>query len=91
MYGTKGIASPDNVPGARDAAISWIDSYDNLWLFGGEGSGDFNDLWKFTNESYVGTTGTIGTTGTVSAAIWNVPSFILVTIGFISLGIRTLI
>jgi hypothetical protein len=35
-YGTKGIASPFNVPGARDTAVSWIDSSNNLWLFGGD-------------------------------------------------------
>lgn len=34
-YGTRGVGSVDNIPGARDAATTWIDSNDNLWLFGG--------------------------------------------------------
>jgi N-acetylneuraminic acid mutarotase len=52
-YGTKGTADPSNVPGARDAAVSWLDSQGNLWLFGGMGYGSdnligyLNDLWKF--------------------------------------------
>ena len=37
IYGTKGIASSSNIPGARLGSISWIDSNNNLWLFGGEG------------------------------------------------------
>jgi N-acetylneuraminic acid mutarotase len=50
-YGTKGVAAPSNVPGARGGAVSWIDSSGKLWLFGG--GGFLNDLWKFdptTNE-----------------------------------------
>ena len=37
IYGTQGTASASNVPGARYAASSWIDSSGNLWLFGGVG------------------------------------------------------
>jgi hypothetical protein len=53
VYGTKGIASPSNVPGARNRAVSWLDSQGNLWLFGGYGVasandwGSLNDLWRF--------------------------------------------
>lgn len=49
VYGTKGDASSDNIPGARTYSVSWTDSSDNLWLFGGNNSviGYFNDLWKF--------------------------------------------
>lgn len=53
VYGTLGRPSAENVPGARVAAAGWIDSDDNLWLFGGSGfdgndsSVYFNDLWKF--------------------------------------------
>ena len=52
-YGIKGIASASNIPGARYASVSWVDSHGNLWLFGGFGFdfagdyGDLNDLWKF--------------------------------------------
>lgn len=45
---------PANVPGTRNEAVSWIDSNDKLWLFGGDGldsvtsfgGGSLNDLWK---------------------------------------------
>lgn len=52
-YGTKGIASSGNTPGARQNAVSWKDGSGNLWLFGGVGqpaSGAvnyLNDLWKY--------------------------------------------
>ena len=50
-YGTKGVAASTNKPGARYCSVSWTDSKDNLWLFGGrELSNDnftLNDLWKF--------------------------------------------
>jgi N-acetylneuraminic acid mutarotase len=52
-YGTLGIASPGNVPGARIQASSWTDLDDNFWLFGGRGydangvDGYLNDFWKF--------------------------------------------
>ena len=35
VYGTKGIPSPSNVPGARERSVSWTDANGNLWLFGG--------------------------------------------------------
>ncbi|NHI93796.1 MAG: galactose oxidase [Candidatus Lokiarchaeota archaeon] len=52
-YGTKGVADPDNVPGARYDSTSWADAGSNLWLFGGSGydnvtDGNLNDLWKYT-------------------------------------------
>ncbi|HUD23660.1 MAG TPA: kelch repeat-containing protein, partial [Acidobacteriaceae bacterium] len=37
VYGTLGVASATNVPGERDAPVSWTDSSGNLWLFGGAG------------------------------------------------------
>jgi hypothetical protein len=55
-YGNQGIPSPTNLPPGRSGTcISWIDSLDNLWLFGGIiGGGSFlNDLWRYsiaTNE-----------------------------------------
>ena len=55
-YGTKGTAARENVPGAREKSVSWIDSSGNLWLFGGNGnaasgSGDLNDLWVYANPA----------------------------------------
>ena len=35
VYGTQGVASPNNAVGARDGSIGWVDASDNLWLFGG--------------------------------------------------------
>jgi N-acetylneuraminic acid mutarotase len=54
VYGTQGIASASNTPGARLAGNAWKDNLGNLWLFGGSGvpnsgigtQGDLNDLWK---------------------------------------------
>ena len=57
VYGTKGVAAADNVPGARDFSISWIDSAGELWLFGGEAINSFgvsqtlNDLWRYSPDS----------------------------------------
>jgi N-acetylneuraminic acid mutarotase len=36
-YGSKGVPSTDNSPGARMGAVSWVDSSGDLWLFGGDG------------------------------------------------------
>ena len=60
-YGTKGTPGPNNVPGARSAAVAWIDRSQNLWLFGGQGNDvngqrcretsgpcELNDLWRFS-------------------------------------------
>ncbi len=85
VYGTKGIPDPANVPGARRYAVSWIDSNDNMWLFGGEGfpasgsAGYLNDLWRWDGANWtwmsgsnsVYHTGVYGTKGTPDPA--NVP------------------
>ncbi|MBK8595219.1 MAG: hypothetical protein IPN83_06430 [Holophagales bacterium] len=83
-YGTKGVAAPGNVPGARAQAQSWTDAGGNLWLFGGYGraatsSGYLNDLWKWdgTNWTWVGGSAEAGQAGTYGtkgiAAPENVP------------------
>jgi N-acetylneuraminic acid mutarotase len=52
-YGTQGTASLANVPGARQFSSAWIDSSNNLWVFGGQGYDSFghlgymNDLWEY--------------------------------------------
>ena len=52
-YGTLGTADPNNIPGARSAAVSWTDGSGNFWLFGGSGNasagsaGVLNDLWEY--------------------------------------------
>jgi hypothetical protein len=88
VYGTKGVASASNVPGARWGASSWIDASGNLWLFGGNvnaGSppgGSLNDLWEYSPDTREWTwvsgsnvanaAGVYGTQGVASAS--NVPS-----------------
>ena len=52
VYGTQGISSAANKPGARDQSVSWTDRNGNLWLLGGNGyagsgSGFLNDFWKY--------------------------------------------
>lgn len=43
-YGTKSVADPLNLPGARAGAATWTDTSGGLWLFGGAGD---NALWKY--------------------------------------------
>jgi N-acetylneuraminic acid mutarotase len=53
IYGQLGTPSANNLPGNREAPISWTDSKGNLWLFGGNSSdstgkiGYLNDLWEY--------------------------------------------
>jgi N-acetylneuraminic acid mutarotase len=53
VYGTKGVSNPDNVPGARSGAFTWIGPNDKLYLFGGRGFaasgglGFLNDTWVY--------------------------------------------
>jgi N-acetylneuraminic acid mutarotase len=62
-YDTKGAPADTNVPGAREAAVSWIDTNGHLWLFGGAGYdsagvGDLlNDLWKFDGSNWTWVSG----------------------------------
>lgn len=45
VYGTKKVVNPNNVPGSRRGAVSWIDTSNNLYLFGG---------WGYATSSTVG-------------------------------------
>lgn len=48
VYGTLGVSSSGNTPGARSGSASWTDASGNLWLFGGMSvSGPLNDLWRY--------------------------------------------
>jgi len=43
IYGEKGNANRENIPGARYSAVGWYDSVRReLWLFGGHGFGNSN-------------------------------------------------
>ncbi|MEQ8477255.1 MAG: kelch repeat-containing protein [Fulvivirga sp.] len=63
IYGTKGIANSENVPGARDRIVGWTDSSGSFWLFGGDGfdsegrTGGLNDLWRFDGSSWTWVSG----------------------------------
>jgi N-acetylneuraminic acid mutarotase len=55
-YGTQGTFASENIPGARNWSVGWMDKSGNLWLFGGEGLGStantlddpkLNDLWEY--------------------------------------------
>jgi hypothetical protein len=87
IYGTVGVASINNIPGARRGGASWKDSNGNLWLFGGYGydgasSGYLNDLWKYSTLNntwtwiggapYKDAQGNYGTMGSPSTS--NIPS-----------------
>ncbi|HYV90596.1 MAG TPA: kelch repeat-containing protein [Chitinophagales bacterium] len=46
-WGTQGIFSAANTPGARLAYAHWKDADDNLWTFGGGYPDEYADLWKY--------------------------------------------
>jgi Galactose oxidase, central domain len=85
VYGTEGTAAPGNVPGGRQASVSWIDTSNNFWMFGGydtDASGhqqDLNDLWEYSagqwtwvsGSNTVNQLGVYGTQGVGAAT--NVP------------------
>lgn len=87
VFGTMGVASPANAPGARNRSCTWIDDQGRLMMFGGFGyaggtTGRMNDLWRFdpatTQWTWIGGTSTLnsngsfGTQGVASAT--NIPS-----------------
>ena len=58
IYGTKGVADSNSMPGARAAASSVTDSNNAFWLFGGNMYDGvnlqyFNDLWKFDGRNWI--------------------------------------
>lgn len=51
QYGTQGVGSSVNTPGARYMQTNWLDNLGKFWVYGGAGysgttSGDLSDLWK---------------------------------------------
>ena len=85
IYGTAGVPSPNNIPGCRVQAVSWVDATGNFWLFGGFGhdstgtNGPLNDLWKYgagtwtwvSGSNLVNQSGVYGTEGVPASG--NVP------------------
>ncbi len=62
VYGTMGVASATNEPGAREFPTCWTDAAGNFWMFGGDGLGTtplafpgqpekLGDLWKYDPTS----------------------------------------
>jgi hypothetical protein len=45
VYGTLGVPSSTNTPGARSGANTWTDGNGNFWLFSGN---CLNDLWMYS-------------------------------------------
>ncbi|HTV13892.1 MAG TPA: hypothetical protein VME68_04200 [Acidobacteriaceae bacterium] len=84
VYGMLNTPDPANMPGARDAGMSWVDASGNVWLFGGYGvdangaQGFLNDLWKYTpgsNEAagvwtWMGGSSTASSYGSVQSAVY---------------------
>jgi N-acetylneuraminic acid mutarotase len=79
VYGTRGVAAPANLPGARSGGAGWIDKSGNLWLFGGASNftpelAYYGDLWRFdpsnglwtwmAGSNAIDDTGQYGTEGT---------------------------
>ncbi len=97
LYGTLGSPSSSNIPGSRDASVSWIDASGMLWLFGGHGHdsisdiGQLNDLWKFdpatlewtwvAGSNMINRDGVYGTLGT--AAPSNIPGARQAAVGWL--------
>jgi N-acetylneuraminic acid mutarotase len=77
-YGTKGVAASGNLVPGRNYASAWIDATGRFWLFGGGGSGLFNDLWVYNPSTQFWTwmngdnitymPGVYGTKGTAASA-----------------------
>ena len=53
VYGTKGVAAPDNRPGARQLSAALTDASGNFLLYGGSAPflGEYNDLWRYSLSS----------------------------------------
>ena len=82
-YGSIGVTSATNQPGARKSATTWVDSSGNFWVFGGTGidsagsNGQLNDLWKYNpgnnqwtwvnGSKLINAVGVYGTNDTVAA------------------------
>jgi len=78
VYGTLGVASAANTPGAHARSCSFRDPRGRLWFFGGEGRGSVgvegftNDLWMYDGQwrwvSGASSTGAAGSYGTKGQA-----------------------
>lgn len=51
VWGTLGLPAAVNTPGARNGGIAITDGTSNTILFGGQGTGALNDLWRYDELS----------------------------------------
>ncbi len=57
VYGTQGVATAANYPSARYCTLTWIDSSNNVWMFGGQGYaastgvGLLSDMWEYNTAT----------------------------------------
>jgi hypothetical protein len=74
VYGTQGVSSPANIPGARMGSTGWKDLSGNFWVFGGYvGVGPTgNDLWRFVPDPACGD----NVCSTVPTALFSAPNHI---------------
>jgi hypothetical protein len=66
VYGTLGIASANNVPGAQAGAVGWTDKSGNLWLYGEDALWEFTPStmeWTWVSGSQTGGPAVYGTQG----------------------------
>ena len=60
VYGTQGVPASTNLPGGREASVTWTDAEGNFWLYGGLGydsttatsnysatTAYLSDMWKY--------------------------------------------
>ena len=72
-WGTPGVSSPTNDPGARMGSVAWIDASGKLFLFGGyygNAGPSINDLWVYAIDP------ACGVCSSVPVAIFTAPSHI---------------
>src|SRR5204863_7599557 len=56
VYGIQGVPDSLNHPGGRlETSATWVDANNDLWIFGGYGSGYYqglmNDIWRYNISS----------------------------------------
>jgi len=65
-FGTQGVASGSNTPGSRYRSMTWVDSSNNLWLFGGVENAttyEVGDVWEFNGTNWIWVGGSNSLTG----------------------------
>jgi len=73
IYGTMGVPSPANNPGARISAATWTDLAGNFWLYGGTGydskgaNNSLGDMWEYSNGEW---TWILGSNSIQPNAVW---------------------